>query len=139
MFRKKLILKFFIIISCSAFLFAHSHFYYHTMYEPALFFKHAAEVKPYDAVIVPGIPCDGGKWNFIMKWRVSWSVFLYKKGIAKNIVYSGGAVYTPYTEALIMAEYAEKMGVPKEHIFTEVCAEHSTENLYYSWQLAKGS
>jgi uncharacterized SAM-binding protein YcdF (DUF218 family) len=36
-----------------------------------------------------------------------------------------------------MALYAEKMGVPKEHIFVETKAEHSTENLYYSWQLAK--
>jgi uncharacterized SAM-binding protein YcdF (DUF218 family) len=72
-----------------------------------------------------------------MKWRVYWSVFLYDAGITKNIIYSGGAVYTPYTEAVIMALYAEKLGVPKEHIFTETKAEHTTENLFYSWQIAQ--
>ncbi|PSR03261.1 MAG: hypothetical protein BRD50_06110 [Bacteroidetes bacterium SW_11_45_7] len=29
------------------------------------------------------------------------------------------------------------LGIPSDHIFTETRAEHSTENLYYSWHLAK--
>ncbi len=90
-----------------------------------------------DVIIVPGIPYNGVKWGRIMKWRVHWSVLLYKNGFTKNIIYSGGAVYTPYSEAMIMALYAEKMGVPREHIFVETKAEHTTENLYYSWELAK--
>ena len=93
--------------------------------------------KPVDAIIVPGVQYNGLKWNTVMKWRVYWSVYLYKKGLAKNIIYSGSAVYSPYTEATIMSLYAEKMGVPKEHIFLETKAEHTTENLYYSYQLAK--
>lgn len=124
-------------VSLAGLFYAHAHFCYNTFYKPALLFKEAVKEKPLDVIIVPGVPSDGGKWGYIMKWRVYWSVFLYKNGITKNIIYSGGAVYTPYTEAVIMALYAEKLGVPKEHIFTETKAEHTTENLFYSWQLAK--
>lgn len=134
--KNRKFLLIFISVLISAFLFAHIHFLYNTFYKPSTLFTEALKSAPYDAVIVPGIPYDGGKWGFVMKWRVTWSVFLYKAGITKNIIYSGGAVYTPYTEATIMALYAEKMGVPKKHIFTEVEAEHTTENLYYSYQLA---
>jgi uncharacterized SAM-binding protein YcdF (DUF218 family) len=137
MTRRKKASIFLVCTSFAGLLFAHAHFSYNTFYKPAHLFSAAVQDGPLDAIIVPGIPCDGGRWGFIMKWRVCWSVFLYKQGIAKNIIYSGGAVYTPYTEAVIMALYAEKMGVPQEHIFTETKAEHTTENLFYSWQLAK--
>ena len=92
---------------------------------------------PYDALIVPGIPFENDNWNYVMKSRVLWSVYLYNQGYAKNIIYSGSAVYSPYVEAKIMAMYAEKLGVPREHIFIEPTAEHSTENVYYSTLIAK--
>jgi uncharacterized SAM-binding protein YcdF (DUF218 family) len=91
----------------------------------------------YDIIVVPGVPLENGKWSRTMKARVYWSKFLYDKGIAKNIMYSGSAVYTPYYEAEIMALYAEAIGIPKEHIYTETKAEHSTENIYYSYKKAK--
>lgn len=72
-----------------------------------------------------------------MRGRIYWSKYLYDKGIAKNIMYSGSAVYTPYVEAQIMAMYAEAIGIPKEHIFIETLAEHSTENIFYSYKKAK--
>ncbi len=94
--------------------------------------------KSYDMVIIPGLPLqDSLIWDRIMRGRVYWSKFLYDKGIAKNIMYSGSAVHTPYYEGTIMALYAEAIGIPKEHIFTELKAEHSTENLYYSYKKAK--
>ncbi len=92
---------------------------------------------PYDIVIVPGVPFTDGKWSFIMKGRVCWSKYLYDKGIASNVIYSGAAVYSPYCEAEIMALYAEKLGIPAEHIFTETKAQHSTENVYYSYMKAR--
>ncbi|MGD0584134.1 MAG: YdcF family protein [Bacteroidales bacterium] len=92
---------------------------------------------PYEIVIVPGVPFENGKWSFIMKGRVCWSKYLYDRGITKNIIYSGAAVYSPYCEAEIMALYAEKLGVPAEHIFVEIKAQHSTENVYYSYKKAK--
>jgi hypothetical protein len=36
-----------------------------------------------------------------------------------------------------MAMYAIKIGMPREHVFTETHAEHSTENVYYSYHKAK--
>ncbi|MBC7390187.1 MAG: YdcF family protein [Opitutaceae bacterium] len=99
----------------------------------------AEKEEPYDAIIIPGVPFDSveGSWSSIMKIRVYWSFFLYKKGIAKNIIYSGSAVYTPYVESKIMGLYAQKLGIPIDHIFTETKAEHSTENIYYSYYLGK--
>lgn len=88
-------------------------------------------------VIVPGVPLLNGKWDYTMKGRVLWSKFLYDSGIAKNIMYSGSAVYSPYYEGEVMALYAEAIGIPREHIFTETKAEHSTENIYYSYKKAK--
>lgn len=88
----------------------------------------------YDLIVVPGVPFEDGKWSMAMKARVYWSKYLYDKGIAKNVMYSGSAVYTPYYEAKIMALYAEALGIPKENIYTETKAEHSTENIYYSYQ-----
>ena len=91
----------------------------------------------YDLIIVPGVPFENGKWSRTMKARIYWSKYLFERGIAKNIMYSGSAVYTPYYESRIMALYAEAIGIPKEHIYIETKAEHSTENVYYSYRKAK--
>lgn len=96
-----------------------------------------ASEKSYDIIIVPGVPLENGKWSNIMKARIYWSKFLFDKGIAKNIMFSGSAVYSPYIEAEIMAMYAEAIGIPKENIYTETKAEHSTENIFFSHKLAK--
>lgn len=92
---------------------------------------------PIDVAIVPGLPLKNGQWDTLLKTRILWSVYLYKKGIVRNIIYSGSAVYSPYTEGKAMAIYAEALGIPKEHIFIDTLAEHSTENVYYSHQLAQ--
>jgi len=97
----------------------------------------SASAKTYDVIIVPGVPLENGQWSRTMKARVYWSKYLFDKGIAKNVMYSGSAVYTPYYEAEVMALYAEAIGIPKEHIFSETRAEHSTENLYYGFYKSK--
>lgn len=91
----------------------------------------------YDLLIVPGIPYNGKKWNFIMKGRVYWAKILYERGIVKNIMFSGAAVHTPFFEGKIMALYAQAIGIPVENIYTEDKAEHSTENVFLSYQKAK--
>ena len=128
--------RYFILLTLAGLLFTSLHFYYNTFLLPSFLLKEVI-AQPVDVIIVPGVQYNGLKWNMVMKWRVYWSVYLYKSGFAKNIIYSGSAVYSPYTEAAIMALYAEKMGVPREHIFLETKAEHTTENLYYGYQLAK--
>jgi hypothetical protein len=93
--------------------------------------------KEYDAIIVPGIQFREPAWDKVLQLRLIWAKHLYDKGIAKNIITSGSSVYTPYVEAEIMKEYLVAMGIPKEHVFVEERAEHSTENLWYGYRLAK--
>ncbi len=104
---------------------------------PNRLFKSALKNQPYDVIIVPGCPFDGNTWSTPMKGRVIWASYLIKKGIAKNVIFSGGAVYTPYVESKIMALYTEQLGVPKEKIFIEDKAQHSTENIYNSYFMAR--
>lgn len=105
--------------------------------------KYYAQVKEnnttFDAIIVPGVPFieKDSSWSKIMEWRVHWAKKLYDEGITKNIIFSGGAVYTQYTECKIMKLYAIEMGIPEKHIFLDSLAEHSTENVYYSYYVAK--
>jgi len=108
-----------------------------TKKEPRKDLAAAGSVKPFDAIIVPGVPFKNGNWDSVMKARVIWSYVLYKEGYAKNVIYSGAAVYSPYYEGIIMGLYAEKLGVPRAHIFYETKANHSTENVYYSYLLAQ--
>jgi hypothetical protein len=99
-------------------------------------FNKAAK-QQYDAIIIPGVPFENGQWSRVMKGRVYWSKYLYDHGIAKNIIYSGSAVYSPYYEGRIMALYACAIGIPADHVFADTLAEHSTENVYYSYKLGK--
>jgi hypothetical protein len=97
----------------------------------------ARTVAPFDAVIVPGVPFKNGSWDSVMKMRVIWSWILYKNGYVKNVIYSGAAVYSPYKEAVIMGLYGQQLGIPAAHIFYDTMAKHSTENVYYSYLLAR--
>ena len=46
-------------------------------------------------------------------------------------------MYSPYYESKIMGLYGEALGIPKKNIFVDTIAEHSTENVYYSYLIAK--
>lgn len=100
------------------------------------YFKNATK-QSYEMIAVPGVPFTETGWDSTMKARIYWAKYLYEKGIAKNVMFSGSAVSTPYYEGEIMALYAIAIGIPKEHVFSESKAEHSTENLYYSYLKAK--
>jgi uncharacterized SAM-binding protein YcdF (DUF218 family) len=96
-----------------------------------------ARHKQYDAIIVPGVPFIAPKWDMTMQMRVIWGVHLYKRGLAKKIIMSGSSVYSPYVEAEIMKLYAISLGVPEADIIVEGKAQHSTENIWYSYKLGK--
>lgn len=100
-------------------------------------YQAAMKRAPYDAVVVPGLPYGENSWTELIKMRVLWAVYLYEENIADHIIFSGSAVYTPYTECEIMKAYAIAVGVPEEKILLENQAEHSTENLYYGYKLAE--
>lgn len=96
-----------------------------------------ALTEQYDMIAVPGVPFTEAGWDSTMKARVYWAKHLYDKGIAKNIMFSGASVGSPYFEGEIMAIYAIALGIPKEHVYSEIKAEHSTENLYYVYLKSK--
>jgi uncharacterized SAM-binding protein YcdF (DUF218 family) len=100
-------------------------------------YEEAAKEIPFDVIIVPGVPYQDTSMNLIYKARVLWAKHLFDSGYTKNIIFSGSAVYTPYIESHTMKLYAEAIGVNGENIFTEEKAEHSSENVYYSWKLAR--
>ncbi len=91
---------------------------------------------PYDAIIVPGIPYDSVKPNRILLARMHWAKHLYEAGIAKNIIFSGSAVHTPFVEGKAMKMIADSMGIPPQNTFIEYHALHSTENVDYGMELA---
>jgi uncharacterized SAM-binding protein YcdF (DUF218 family) len=93
--------------------------------------------KQYDAVIVPGVPFIAPRWDMTMTMRVVWAVHLYNRGLTKKIIMSGSSVYSPFVEAQMMKLYAIKFGVPADDIIIEDQAQHSTENIWYGYKLAK--
>ena len=99
--------------------------------------KAQQEFVPFDAIIVPGVPFEDSIWQNTMKLRVYWAKYLWDQGMTKNIIFSGGAVYTKYSECKIMRLYAIEMGIPQENIYLDSLAEHSTENVYYSYLVAQ--
>jgi hypothetical protein len=102
-----------------------------------IIYEEAKRDQPYDVIIVPGVPYQDAGMADIMNFRVRWAKHLMDEGITRHLIFSGGAVYTPYVEGKIMALMAEKLGVPANRIFVEGKAEHSTENMYYGYVLAK--
>ena len=63
-------------------------------HSPGKAYKKASQ-EPYDVVIIPGFPHDGKEWNEVIKFRLLWAVHLYENNLAKNFIFSGGAVHTP--------------------------------------------
>lgn len=101
-------------------------------------YQRALDASPYDVIIVPGFPAEeDGTWNRVIKARLYWAKRLLDDGIAHHVIFSGSAVQTPYIEGRLMAIYAEAIGVPPASILVETAAEHSCENLYNSYQLAR--
>ncbi len=101
-------------------------------------YERAQAMKPFDAIIVPGLPYDKENTSSIMELRMLWAKHLYDEGIARHVIFSGGAVYTPFVESIAMKSMADSMGIPSSKTFSETEAEHSTENVYYSLKMAEG-
>ena len=100
-------------------------------------YKEAMENTPYDVIIVPGLPFNNqNQYGDLLLMRIYWSKYLIDQKVAKRVIYSGSAVYTPYVEAKIMKQIALGIGLPDSIIYTEEKAEHSSENAYYGLQIA---
>ena len=91
-----------------------------------------------DAAIVLGSAVwEGGRPSPSMQARVKESVDLYKEGIVKKIIVSGGLGRIPPAEAVVMGEIAESLGVNREDIILENKATSTRENLNYSYLLGQ--
>ena len=101
------------------------------------YFEVAQANAPYDVIIVPGVPYDGEHWQSVMQIRVYWSQYLHQNGITNNIIYSGGAVYSKYSEAKVMRLFGLALNLPEDKLYLDTLAEHSVENVYSSYQIAK--
>lgn len=98
--------------------------------------KHFSKA-PYDVIIVPGYPYYETNAPYpLLTCRMHWAKALYDSGIARNIIFSGGAIHTPYTEALVMKIISDTMGIPQNHVFLEEKAPHSWQNVTYGAKLA---
>ncbi|HMG88604.1 MAG TPA: ElyC/SanA/YdcF family protein [Chryseolinea sp.] len=100
-------------------------------------YEKALKEKPFDVVIVPGVPYEKENTTSVMKMRIYWAKLLYDSGFTKNIIFSGSAVYSHFVEGIAMKIIADSLGIPSDHTFSETKAEHSTENVYYSWKMAQ--
>ncbi len=100
-------------------------------------FTESVKNAPFDVVIVPGMPYDTAKINPLFKGRMLWAQELYDKGIARNIIFSGSAVHSPYIEGIIMKMMADRMGIPSGNTFIEDKALHTHENISYGIKLAQ--
>lgn len=100
-------------------------------------YAQAKKDKPFDVIIVPGVPYEKEETTAVMKLRILWAKHLYDSGYTHHIIFSGSSVYSPFYEGIAMKLIADSLGIPASHTFAETKAEHSTENVYYSWKLAK--
>lgn len=92
---------------------------------------------PYDVIIVPGLPYDSAQSNTLLKVRMFWVKDLFDRGIAKNIIFSGAAVHSPWVEGEVMKILADSLRISPAHTFAETRAEHGNENVYYSIHIAR--
>lgn len=100
-------------------------------------YSKAKREKPFDVIIVPGVPYDKAATTSVMTLRLYWAKHLYDSGFTRNIIFSGGSVYTHFVEGIAMKVMADSLGIPPDRTFYEATAEHSTENVYYSWKMAR--
>ncbi|MGC3943363.1 MAG: YdcF family protein [Chryseolinea sp.] len=132
----KKFLKFFLyfhVFIAAAMLLTHCSFSHYAKKS----YERATKEKPFDVIIVPGVPYEKENTTSIMTMRILWAKQLYDSGFTKNIIFSGSSVYSPYVEGIAMKIIADSLGIPPDHTFSETKAEHSTENIYYSWKMAK--
>lgn len=90
-------------------------------------------VTHFDTLIVLGYPASlDGTPSPEQRERVLEAVREYKSGIAPNIIMSGGSVHNQFTEAHVMANFAESEGVPASAVIEEPQAQNTIQNIYYS-------
>lgn len=88
-----------------------------------------------DVIIVLGCGFKSNKKDIgkESKSRVKKGVRLYKKGLAKKILMSGGEIKKPLS--YYMKKYAIKLGVPSKNIYEENKSKNTIRNAIFSKQI----
>jgi uncharacterized SAM-binding protein YcdF (DUF218 family) len=90
----------------------------------------------FDTIIVLGYPAKAdGTPTPEQRERVLEGVREYKAGVASHIIMTGGAAHNAYTEAHVMAEFAQTQGVPASSLVEETQAQNTIQNIFYSAQI----
>jgi uncharacterized SAM-binding protein YcdF (DUF218 family) len=70
-----------------------------------------------------------------MQEQVALAAALQRAGLARALLFTGGAVHNEHIEAQVMAELAVRLGVPAAAIATETQARDTFENAGYCRQI----
>jgi len=104
----------------------------------AVFTVTTTSLKPADLIVVLGNPVnEDGTIGLIQKSRTQTGIDLYKKGLAKKILFTGGKAVNDFVESEIMKQYALNQKVPVSDILTETRSINTIQNAYYSNTIIK--
>jgi uncharacterized SAM-binding protein YcdF (DUF218 family) len=94
--------------------------------------------KPLDVAMVLGCPANpDGTASPCERCRVKTAVRQFRAGAVRNLIFTGGAAHSPAVEADVMADLAERRGLPPERVFREGQALTTWQNLRYSLKIAR--
>ena len=83
-----------------------------------------------DVAIVLGAAINNGTPSPVFRERINHSIYLYKKGVVKKLIYTGGkGKGQVQTESEVAKSYAIHKGVKKEDILIEEKSKNTVENL----------
>ncbi len=87
-------------------------------------------------IIVLGHPANAdGSPSAAMREQVALAAALYRAGLARALLFTGGAVYNQHVEAQVMADLAVRLDVPAAAIAMETQARDTVENARYGRQI----
>ncbi len=90
----------------------------------------------FDTIIVLGCPAElDGQPSTEEITRVTEAVQEFKAGRAGHMLFTGGPTENTFVEGQVMADLAEKMGVPASDVVVENQAHDTVQNIYFSYKL----
>lgn len=91
-----------------------------------------------DAIVILGCKVNlNGSPSNRLKARLNRGYDLYKQGLSRKIVVSGGIGKEGYSEARVMADYLIGLGVPASDIFLDENAKNTRQTAIFAKRLAK--
>lgn len=88
-----------------------------------------------DALIILGYVSRDGRIHPLLKERLDEACKIFQQYGHENIIVSGGAVGSRYSEADLMKEYLVEKGIPANKVLKEDQSRNTVQNLIYSKRL----